>query len=258
MNSTDPDPTPRPCGAGREAQDRDPPDVGPSRLGVWVASLTAAVAVSLIAWTITESTKGAFQPRKELVEVMGMTTMRPTGTTRAAADFKNRLLSLALFGGIFTLMMGLSGGLAGHSPVRGLVTGMAAHAVGTLVVAISSWALLRVIYRGHLPDLDDLLTPILVHGGIWSAAGIVGGAAFAVGLGRPRSIPGAIAGACLGAFAASAMVHLLGEAYFNDMRPTDPSASTPVFRFVTVALVSLLMAAGVAFECSRSRPRPRS
>src|SRR5262245_60502936 len=124
MNSTDPDPTPR-----------------PSRRGVWAASLAAAVVASLVAWMITESTKGAFQPRKELVEVRGMSTMRPTGTTQAAADFKNRLLSLAIFGGIFALMMGLSGGWASRSLARGLVTGMAAHAAGTLVVAISSLAL---------------------------------------------------------------------------------------------------------------------
>jgi hypothetical protein len=103
MKSPDPDPTSKTSGAGTETDDGNAPDVEPSRRRVWGASLTAAVAASLVAWMITESTKGVFQPRRELTEVMGLTTMRPTGTTQAAADFKNRLLSLAIFGGILPL-----------------------------------------------------------------------------------------------------------------------------------------------------------
>jgi hypothetical protein len=118
--------------------------------------------------------------------------------------------------------------------------------VGALAGAATSLALVPVFFRQSIPDWNDLLTPILVRGGIWSAIAVVGGAAFAGGLGSWRHVPVASLSAGVGAFAASVVYHLLSGFLFPRSNPWDPVGGSAVLRLLATSLVTLLVAVGVA------------
>ena len=97
-----------------------------------------------------------------------------------------------------------------------------------------------------MPDTNDLLTPILIHGGIWMAVGAIGGLAFSVGMSRGRHLLSAVAAACAGAFVASVLYHLLGGFLILDSSAAEPLASSAVLRLLAMLLVSVLVAVGSA------------
>jgi hypothetical protein len=180
------------------------------------------------------------------VEAMGVSAMRPSRESQIAADSANATLAFAILGGVTGLMMGFAGGLAGRSPVRGLIVGLASMAAGAVVGASASLALLPFFFRRLVPDLNDLLTPMLIHGGIWMAIGALGGLAFAIGMGRGRHLPIAIGAACVGAFLASVLFHLLSESLFLDSDSTEPLAKSAIARLLAMLLATVLIAAGAA------------
>jgi hypothetical protein len=158
----------------------------------------------------------------------------------------NATLAFAILGGVTGLMLGLAGGLAGRSRARGVIVGLASLAAGTIVGALASFALIPLFFRGLVPDLNDLLTPILIHGGIWMAIGALGGLAFAIGMGRGRHVPVAVGAACVGAFVASVLFHLLSEGLFADSSSTAPLAKSALARLLAMLLVTVLVAVGAA------------
>ncbi len=195
-----------------------------SALGwIWGIALTAGVVAGLISWVGGEIAQNTYQPRRfPTVVPGGAIEMRPTASSTNVAEFKNGILIFAILGGITGLSMGLSGGLVGQSPYRGMVVGLGALVSGMLVGALISLALLRFFYRSYVADPNDLLSPILIHGGIWMAIGAVGGFAFALGMGRWRRIPAAIDGA-VGGFFASILFQTLTASFFPDAESLGPS-----------------------------------
>jgi hypothetical protein len=162
------------------------------------------------------------------------------------AEFKNGVLAFALLGCVTGLTMGLSGGLAGHSARRGVIAGLSAQAVGALVGALASLALLRYFYRGFVQDLNDLWSPILIHGGIWMAIGAVGGSAFAFGLGCRRPLQAAIGAAAVGGLFAPILYQTLSASLFPATHTLGPVASSSSVRLLAMLLVTLLISVGAA------------
>jgi hypothetical protein len=182
--------------------------------------------------------------------------MQPSRESQFAADLYNATLVFAILGCATGLAMGFAGGLAGGSASRGVVAGLAAQAAGALVGALSSLALVPFFYRRIVPDLNDLLTPILIHGGIWMAIGAVGGLAFALGLKSRRNLPNAIGAACVGAFLAAVLYQLLSASLFPDTGSTGPVASSSVVRLLAMLLVTVLVAIGAVRGALGRAPRP--
>jgi hypothetical protein len=214
---------------------------------VWTIALAAGVAAGLVSWLAGEWAHGVYQPR--LVEVgfgMGVTLTMPTVATQNQADFQNATLAFAICGGVTGLAMGFAGGLAGGSPSRGGMVGLGALVVGGLVGALASRALVPLFFRHYVPNTNDLLSPILIHSGIWAVISAVGGLAFAIGMRRGRRLPHAIGGACLGAILATVLFHLLGASLFLDSGSTEPIASSSVVRLLAVFLATVLIAIGAA------------
>jgi hypothetical protein len=213
---------------------------------VWAIGLAAGVAAGFVAWLAGELAHEAYKPQLFQVEILGRKWMVPTTASENAAALKNGTLVFAILGCVTGLAQGLAGGLAGHSAKRGVIVGLAGLAVGGLVGALASLALIPFLYRGLVPDSNDLLSPILIHGVIWMAIGAVGGLAFAIALGSRRSIPSAAVAACVGAFLASVLVHLLSAALDPDSSWTEPVARSALLRLVAMLLISVLVAVGAA------------
>jgi hypothetical protein len=207
----------------------------------------AGVAAGLLAWAGGELAVDAFKPRLFLLPTLaGGTTLSATVASANVAEFKNGILAFAVLGCVTGLTMGISGGLAIRSPARGVKVGLGAQAVGLLVGGLASLALLRFFYRGLVQNLNDVWSPIWIHGGIWMAIGAVGGSAFALGLGCQRRLLSAIGGAVCGGFFASVLYQTLAASFFPDAQTIQPVASSSPVRLLAMLSVTLLIAAGAA------------
>jgi hypothetical protein len=115
-------------------------------------------------------------------------------------------------------------------------------------------------YKARHPDeaSKDLILPLLVHAIIWSAAGAVGGWAFAHGLDargqRAKIAFGGLAGAALGA----TVYELIGAAVFPYAQTTDFVSATWDSRLLARLTVTILAAAGVAITVTETPGRHRA
>jgi hypothetical protein len=213
---------------------------------VLAIALAAGVVAGLAAWLGGESAHDAFRPELIPTEVLGRSVMVPSRDTLKAAALKNGTLASAILGCATGLVLGFAGGVAGRAPARGVIVGLAALAVGALAAALASLALLPLFFRDIVPDTNDLLSPILIHGAIWMAIGAVGGLAFGIGMGPGWNCSRAIGAACVGAFLASVLSHLIGGGLFPDAGATEPVPRSSVVRLLGTMLVTVLVALGAA------------
>src|SRR5262249_1954505 len=136
----------------------------------------AAVLASLLG----ELAYSVIKPELVKTTVLLQTFMEVTVETDKAATIRNIIASAAIFGGVLGLAMGLAGGLTARSITRGVIVGLIAAPITAALAAAVARALLPFLFRRMVPDPNDLMTPILVHGGIWAAVGAAGAMAFAI------------------------------------------------------------------------------
>ncbi len=119
--------------------------------------------------------------------------------------------------------------------------------LGSLLAAGASLGLLPLYFRALDQDQEglsrDLTLPLVVHAGIWAAAGLAGGLAFGIGLGggRDRLIKAAIGG-LLGAALGAALYEMCGAMAFPGDRTTTPLSLTWQTRLLARLLVAILAA----------------
>ena len=192
---------------------------------VWRFALICGATAGIISWIAVEFTKGAYKPELVKQVVISGTFIQPTLVTQSVADTKNAILSFALLGGVMAFAMGLAGGLAARSIVRGLVVGLIGATIGALVGAGVTRLVLPFFYRRLAPDPNDVMTPILIHGGIWTAIGAVSAIAFAIGIKARRDFFYIVVNACVAAFSASFLYHTAAEGLFPTANSSEPIAS---------------------------------
>jgi hypothetical protein len=216
---------------------------------IWIIALSAGVAAGLLSWLMVELTHGFFRPRLYPVSALGLTAMRPSPESQQLADTLNATLAFVILGGVTGLVMGIAGTFCARSAERpGMVVlaALMAAAAGAIVGLLASRVLIPFFFRGLVPDRNDLLTPIMIHGGIWMAIGAVGGLAFAVGMRSWKRLPDVIAGACFGALLATFCFHALSGTLFPMSGSTEPVANTWIVRLIAMFLVPVLISAGAA------------
>jgi hypothetical protein len=202
-----------------------------------------------MAWLVGEATVEVFRPT--------MVTMdTPVGRMTAASsqelmrtDTKNAALAFAVQGACLGLALGLAGGLVRGSARSGALAGLAGAALGGALALGASVVLQPVYYRNvQLDQVEQGLTvPMLVHGGIWGAAGLAGGLAFGLGLGRgPASVARAAVGGLVGVLLAAFVFEATAAMAFPKAATTRPLSLTPESRLMAKMLASLLSAAGIA------------
>ncbi len=163
-------------------------------------------------------------------------------------EVKNAALAFAVQGACLGLALGLAGGLAQGSARAGAAAGLAGTILGGALALGASVAMQPVYYRNlQLDQIDQGLgVPMLVHGGIWGAAGLAAGFAFGLGLGGGRSsIARTAAGGLLGALLAAFLFEATGAMAFPKAATTRPLSLTPESRLMAKLMASMLSAAGI-------------
>ena len=148
----------------------------------------AGLVAGVVSWLIGEAVVTVFRPPYQAQNVMGQTIMKATFEDQSAADTKNATLAFALLGGVLGAALGMAGGVARGRPGREWYRRSSALFWARCWAPGRRCALLPFYFRAldkAQEDLSrDLTLPLLVHGGIWAACGLAGGAAFGIGLGR--------------------------------------------------------------------------
>jgi hypothetical protein len=218
-----------------------------NRLAIW--ALGAGLLAGLAAWLVGEATVEAFRPTMVTMDtpVGRMTAASAQEMTRT--DVKNAALAFAVQGACLGLALGLAGGLGRGSARSGVAAGLAGAVLGA-ALALGASAVLQPVYYANV-QLDQveqgLAVPMLVHGGIWGAAGLAGGVAFGLGLGRGRSsIARAAIGGLVGVLLAAFVFEATAAMAFPKAATTRPLSLTPGSRLMAKMLAALLSSAGIA------------
>lgn len=173
---------------------------------------------------------------------------------KVAAD---TTLAFALQGGALGLALGLAGGLARGSIARGLGAGL----VGALLAAAACASAVRVLmplYERYAGTTDDeMVVPLLVHGGIWVAAGALGGLAFGLGLGGLRAVLRSLAGGLVGAALGTVAYELLGAIAFPMAHTGELLSTTWSSRLFARMIVAVLCGVGIALALADPRGHAR-
>jgi hypothetical protein len=226
-------------------------------------ALAAGVLAGVLAWAIGERVQGTFVPPSTATNMAGQTIRRISFQDQAVADTKNATLAFAALGGVLGLVLGAAGGIVRKSfsgAVAGVVSGFV---LGCGFTAGATWGLLPFYFRALEFSQEamshELLLPLLIHCGIWAAAGLAGGVGLAIGAGASwirlcNSALGGLVGAALGAV----VYELVGALVLPGDRTSEPVATTWQGRFLARFLVAVFAAglAAVVMSAERKPPVP--
>jgi hypothetical protein len=167
---------------------------------------------------------------------------------------RNGALTFGVLGGLLGVGLGVAGGLIRRSipgallgGFVGLILGAAAGALPAVEIMPWYWR-----HRNDDPSALSLLTPLLVHLGLWSAIGLAAGLAFGIGCGsKPiRLFEAALAG-LTGAMLGTFVYEMAGAFLFPMAHTTDPFSATSGTRL----LARLCVAGFVGLGALRSIPQ---
>jgi hypothetical protein len=208
-------------------------------------ALGAGLIAGVAAWLVGEFVLHAFVPPYEAQNVMGHIIMKATLKDQSAADTKNATLAFAVLGALMGAALGMAGGIARRSAKAGMVSSAIGLILGVVLTAGVSLALLPFYFQALEKTQEelsrDLSLPLLIHGGIWAACGLSGGAAFAIGLGARGLglIKGAVGG-LFGALLGAALYELIGATAFPQDQTTSPLPTIWIPRLLARLLVATL------------------
>ena len=163
--------------------------------------------------------------------------------------------SFAVLGASIGLVMGVAGGLLRGMPKAAAGAGLGGAVLGgTMIATVSMVALPR-----FLEDTEQLeqgmLEPILMHGLLWSTAGLAGGIAFAVGLGcRPTTVAQAAIGGVIGAVLGAAIYDIVGAVLWATDKTGMPLSESWYSRLLSRMCVSVAVAITSAALIDQRRP----
>ena len=211
----------------------------------------AAILAGIIAWLGGEAIHGrydaplldSFHPRS-----------REMGAMVASATIREGMRAFAMLGAALGLAMGLAGGFARRSRPAALAAGSLGLVLGAVVGAGSVVALVPYYLKYVNRDGDDLVWPLLTHGGIWSAVGAAGGLAFGLGLGDWRRAGRVLVGGLIGALIAVLVFELVGPLAFPLAKTGEPISESWGSRLFARLVLTVLTAAGAALAVRPSKP----
>ncbi len=230
-------------------------------------ALGAGLVAGVASWLIGEAALETFRPAQVPTVIMGQNVLRVDFHDRSRADRNNALLAYGALGSAMGLALGAAGGLARGS-VRSAGSAAAFGAIAGAGASVAAAALALPFYFRALDvapeELSrDVVLPLLVHLGAWSAAGLAGGLALGIGLGTAgragtaraaRTAAGGMVGAAIG----TVLFELLGSLAFPEAKtgaPISGSWATRLIARLAVAALASLVAAAVA-EGTRRTPDP--
>ncbi len=190
----------------------------------------------------------------------GLTLRVTDRREEAVAVAKNAGLAFLLLGAALGGGLGAAGGLVRRSrraTVRAAWTGLV---MGVVAAGLMSSVILPAYnaYQQRHPDeaSRDLVFPLLVHVGIWSAVGAAGGLALALGLDERGTLSQAVLGGLVGAAIGAIAYELIGAFAFPAARTSQYVSATWQTRLLARLAVTVLAALGAAIGVSSPRKRP--
>jgi hypothetical protein len=167
----------------------------------------------------------------------------------------NGALAFGGLGAFLGLALGLAGGLCRSSTKSALVGAIVGFVLGGLAGALPSFGLMpyQWKHRNDDPSGTQLLTPLLIHSGLWAGTGFAAGLAFGLatyGLKGTRIVEAALAG-LVGAMLGTLVFELAGALAFPGARTANPFAETGQARLMARLCVALFVALGAIFALPR-------
>ncbi len=242
----------------------EPERVGPAAGGV--SSSTPAVRrgrgralcvgtgllAALAAWGIGEWAVWAFAPRYEVsTDLDAGAKGLEIGRQKEESLRRTVHAGYGALGGLLGLTLGLCGGSLRGSGPRAAGAGAVGLAIGAGVVIAACEILLPSYHRAYEASsnhlADDVVTPLLIHGGFWIGAGVAGGLAMGIGLGGWRcAFSGAVGGA-IGVVLGTLAYEIAGGIALPMGGTATPLASTPTGRLLAFLAVALGASAGASW-----------
>lgn len=222
---------------------------------LWGLALAAGLVAGLASWGAGEAVAGRFDV--PLANTYGDPEAAAENIRQIqAASAKSAAVSYGLLGAAMGFALGLSGGLARGSARSGLAAGVLGLALATASGAAASLALVPTYFAAVDRDSDDLILPMLIHGGIWVPIGALGGLAFGLGMGGGGRAARALAGGLLGAALATATYEVAGALAFPIDKTGEPMPSTWGPRLLAHLSVASLASSGIAAVVRGKGPDP--
>ena len=230
------------------------PFVGDGSAWRWTVTLVAGVVAGLVAWLGGEACLNRIKPPRHAVNSKGLVLNITDRREVAIADAKNAGLAFAFLGASLGMGLGIAGGVARRSVRAAAAAALLGLIVGAAGGAGMSLALLPPYndYKALHPDeaARDVILPLLVHAGIWSAVGAFGGLAYGLGLGVRRWLPRIVLGGLAGAALGTITYELIGAVAFPAAQTTQFVSATWTTRLFARLAVTVLTAGGVALAAS--------
>lgn len=260
MPTADPDPGDRSrSNVEPAARAGDVPIVESRPARRWAWTLSAGVVAGLIAWLGGELCLDLFKAPRHPAESRGHTLMVVLPREQELADVRNAGLAFAWLGAALGASLGAAGGIIGRSGRAAATAAGIGLAAGAIACAgLSATILPRYdAYKHRDPDAAsrDLMAPIVVLGGIWSAAGAAGGLAYGLGLGARRGISSLVLAGLGGALLGAAIYLLIGAFVLPMDETTRFVAARWPSRLLARLVVTILAATAVAWAAD---PRPEA
>jgi hypothetical protein len=221
----------------------------------WILALVAGLVGGTMSWLVGEQTYDRFKPPESVSATLYIFTRLNAEMAKSAA--RNGAATFGALGCLLGLSLGLAGGLSRRSAVGatvgaivGIVLGSAAGALPALGIMPWTWN-----HRNDDPSSTDLFVPLLVHLGLWCAAGAAAGLAYAAGQGNWK-FKGLIAAALrglIGAAIGTVVFELVGAFEFPMDRTTGPFSATAVTRLMARLCVAGFVALAIALPIEARR-----
>ena len=238
-----------------ETSDPSVAAVGPARR--WALAMTAGLLAGLVAWLGGEACLNLIKPPRHAANSKGLVLNVTDRREIANVEAKNAGLAFAILGGSLGLGFGVAGGLTRRSRRAATIAAVLGLVVGAAGGAGMSLALLAPYnhYKARNPDdaARDLILPLLVHAGIWSAVGSLAGLVYGFGLGERRRLSRIVLGGLAGAAFGTVAYELIGAAAFPAAQTTQFVSATWPTRLLARLAVAVSAAVGVALAIDESR-----
>lgn len=252
-----PVPPPPPEAPEPAAPSQGPPAARSAATRTWLVVVATALLAGALSWLVGEAAYDYFQPSEEAARQQY--DFSALNREMAVAGGRNGAVAFGALGGLLGLAMGLVGGLARRSAHGALGAGLAGLVLGVAAGALPAFVLVpwHVQNRNNDPASLNLLTPLLVHIGLWCLLGLTAGLAYGLGrygLERTALLKAALGG-LIGAVVGAVVYEMIGAVAFPLSRTNEPISVTAATRLLARLCVAGFVAAGVLFALRPAEPR---
>lgn len=214
-------------------------------LRVWLIILAAGLAAPLITWGAAESLR---------IDETGSGSSRGSRVPISPVVFttRNGMVAIGILGATLGLGLGMAGGLIRGSAKSAATAGLMGLLLGAAGGIGAAKVLIPLYFRNY--SGTNLVVPLLVHGGLWTAIAVPAGLAFAIGSRGSSRIVETLGYALLGALIATLIYECSGAVLFPNAQSDRPLPLTSGSRLFAHLVIGLILAGVLAFNTVRGRP----